>query len=55
MATVTICDPLAASASRITPKSVNLPVPVIRRDVKVLPPRVNGSGVCGCCFMTNLR
>src|SRR4051812_13870381 len=38
MLTVTICAPLAAIASRITPKSLYFPVPTISRESKLFPP-----------------
>src|SRR3954468_1991637 len=43
MLTVTICEPLAAIASRITPKSLYLPVPTIRRELKLFPPMTRES------------
>src|SRR3954463_9956184 len=43
MLTVTICEPLAAIASRITPKSLYFPVPTIRRELKLFPPMTSES------------
>src|SRR4051812_272236 len=43
MLTVTICNPLAAIASRITPKSLYFPVPTIRRELKLFPPMTRES------------
>ena len=43
MLTVTIPAPLAAIASRMTPKSRYLPVPTMRREAKAWPPTTSAS------------
>src|SRR5437868_10179560 len=42
-ATVTICAPLASSAAFMVGKSLYLPVPTTRREVKRCPPRTSSS------------
>src|SRR3954447_22007187 len=51
MLTVTICDPLAAIASFMTPKSLYLPVPTMSRESNDFPPMTSLSSV----ISTSLR
>ena len=41
-ATVTISAPLSSTALRVSAKSLYLPVPTMRRDLKVLPASLKG-------------
>jgi hypothetical protein len=54
-ATVTISQPEASSASRITGNDGYFPVPVIRRDRKARPAIVNSSILAPSAGMTQIR